>query len=402
MKIHLLTIGTRGDVQPFIALARGLKDDGLDVTLCSLPEFESLSKEHGIDYAVIRGDYLKITKSENKRVNPFRIIRQFKEMAKETLEDEWEIIKNTDILVYSPAVFGGFDIAEKLRKPSFAAFPVPMYSPTREFPCPFFPFKNLGVLNKFSYKIFFLLSTAIYKKTINHWRKNSLGLPPRKNYLDSFGNRVTKLYSYSKEVFPIPFDWDSSSVVTGYWLSKKEESWIPPDDLVDFIEDGEPPLYFGFGSMQEVNLAKNINIISKVLELTNQRAVVLSDAKNENNSSTMFFIKSIPFDWLFPKMSIIIHHGGAGTTGEALKAGKPTIICPILGDQTFWGNTTAKLGVGPKPIKLKHITAEKLSGLIKNILADNSIKFKAESIGNKIKAEDGVKYAVDYIKRNSY
>lgn len=204
MKINFLTIGTRGDVQPFIALGKGLKDAGYEVTLTSLRQFKSLAEEYGLNYFSIRGDYLELTPEKENKFNPLERIRKYKKMAWDTLIDEWESIKNADILIYNPAALGGHSIAEKLKIPSFAAFPTPMYTPTKEFPCPFFPFKNLGIFNKISHSLFMKIGPSIYKSLINNWRKAVLDLPPAKNDLIINGKPVIRLYCYSKEIVPVP------------------------------------------------------------------------------------------------------------------------------------------------------------------------------------------------------
>src|SRR5687768_5199357 len=160
MRVYILTIGTRGDVQPYIALGLGLQSVGHEVTIATLGEFEDLITGYGLQHARLRGDFLKVAQvSENgstgkKRGNPLQLIQQYIEMAKDTLADEWESAQNAEVIIYNPAAFGGYDIAEKLGVPAFAAFPAPMYSPTKEFPSPFFPFRNLGPFNKFSHQVF--------------------------------------------------------------------------------------------------------------------------------------------------------------------------------------------------------------------------------------------------------
>jgi len=143
VKICILTIGTRGDVQPYIALGLGLKAAGHEATISTLDEFEPLVNQYDLLHDNLRGDFLKAAQLEvrEKGSNP---LRQYIEMAKDTLEDEWTSVQKAEVLIYNPAAIGGFHVAEKLEIPTFAAFPAPLYSPTREFPNPFFAFPQSG------------------------------------------------------------------------------------------------------------------------------------------------------------------------------------------------------------------------------------------------------------------
>ncbi|HEU0292144.1 MAG TPA: glycosyltransferase [Anaerolineales bacterium] len=406
MKICILTIGTRGDVQPYIALGLGLKAVGHEVTIATLGEFESLVKEYGMQYASLRGDFLKAAQeaqsnsSNKQRTNPLQLIRQYTEMAKDTLRDEWESAKNTEIFIYNPAAIGAYDIAEKLAVPAFSAFPTPLYSPTKEFPSPFFPFRNLGPFNKLSHTFFAKMGPAIYRRPVNEWRRNVLGLPPAKGGEALRDKPVTKLYAYSEAVVPRPVDWDDSSVVTGYWFLDAPRTWQPEPALVKFLSAGPPPVYIGFGSMSMFGGANKSALVLEALELAGQRGVLAGIEVGTNSSSAskrVLHINAVPHDWLFPQMAAVVHHGGAGTTGASLRAGKPTVICPFVGDQTFWGNRVAVLGVGPAPIPKGKLTAEALARAIREAVADEGMHQRAASLGSIIRAEDGVGNAVALI-----
>lgn len=406
MKICILTIGTRGDVQPYIALGLGLKAVGHEVTIATLGEFESLVKEYGMQYASLRGDFLKAAQeaqsnsSTKQRTNPLQLIRQYTEMAKDTLRDEWESAKNTEVFIYNPAAIGAYDIAEKLDVPAFSAFPTPLYSPTKDFPSPFFPFRNLGPFNKLSHTFFAKMGPAIYRRPVNEWRRDVLGLPPAKGRETLRDKPITKLYAYSEAVVPRPVDWDESSVVTGYWFLDAPRTWQPEPSLVKFLSDGPPPVYIGFGSMSMFGDASKSELVLEALELARQRAVLAGVEGGINMniaSNSILHINAVPHDWLFPQMAAVVHHGGAGTTGAALRAGKPQVICPFVGDQTFWGNRVAALGVGPSPIPKSRLTAESLAQAIRRAITDEEMRARAASLGNTIRTEDGVGNAVALI-----
>lgn len=408
MKICVLTFGTRGDVQPYIALGLGLKAVGHEVTIATLAEFKSLVSDYGLQYDPLRGDFLKAAQTSagkaavEGRGNPIKLIRQYVAMARETLEDEWVSAQKADALVYNSAALGGYHIAEKLGFPAFASFPMPLYSPTRDFPSPMLPFRNLGPFNKLSHQIFAAIGPAMYRQPINDWRRDRLGLPPAKGEAELHGQPVPKLYAYSKFVLPRPTDWDESSVVTGYWFLDAQPTWQPDPALVKFLQAGRPPVYVGFGSMFMNSNARKTEIVIKALRLAGQRGILATGWGGLTMNRPMediFVLDAAPHDWLFPKMAAVVHHGGAGTTGAVLRAGKPMVICPFVGDQPFWGRRIAILGVGPPPIPQNQLTAERLAAAIKHSVTDCDMRQRAAALGEAIRAEEGVEHAVAFINK---
>ena len=407
MKICILTIGTRGDVQPYIALALGLKRAGHEVTIATLSEFQSLVEQYGLKHAALRGDFLKVAQtadknsSPQKRGNSLQLIRQYQEMAKDTLADEWASTKDTEVFIYNPAAMGAVDVADKLGVPAFAAFPAPLYTPTREFPSPFFPFRNLGPFNKTSHHFFAKLGPAMFQSSINAWRRDVLGLPPAQKASMLRGIPIPTLYAYSEAVVPRPADWDESAIVTGYWFLDALEEWLPDPALVRFIADGPAPVYVGFGSMSMFGEANNTGLVAEALRSAGQRGIVTRGAGHTNTGDMpdhIFMVDAVPHDWLFPQMAAVVHHGGAGTTGASLRAGKPAVICPFVGDQSFWGRRVATLGVGPAPVPLRKLTAQNLADAVKTAVTDKPMRQRALALGEILRAEDGVGHAVEIIQ----
>jgi sterol 3beta-glucosyltransferase len=307
------------------------------------------------------------------------------------------------VLIYNPAIFGGYDIAEKLGVPAFAASPAPMYSPTKEFPSPFFPFSNLGPLNKFSHQLFAKLGPAIFRRPINEWRRDVLGLPPAKGDRLLHGKPVLTLYAYSEAVVPRPADWDESSVVSGYWFLDAPADWTPDPELVKFLLQGPPPVYVGFGSMFMNGGKQKTRMVIDALRLARQRGILATGwggLSAVDASDDILVVNSVPHDWLFPQVTAVVHHGGAGTTGSSLRAGKPTVICPFVADQPFWGRRVVALGVGSSLISQFKLTAESLACAIKSAVTDTSLPERAANLGKIIQSEDGVGRAVAYIEHN--
>jgi sterol 3beta-glucosyltransferase len=408
VKICILTFGTRGDVQPYVALGVGLQAAGHAVTMATLMEFQSLVREHGLQYDVLRGDFLKAAQTvEGKsavegRSNSLKLLRQYVEMARETLADEWASAQKVEMLIYNSAALGGYHIAEKIGIPAFASFPIPLYSPTREFPSPMLPFRNLGPFNRLSHQLFASLGPTMYRGPINEWRRDMLGLSPAKGEDRLRSKPVTKLYGYSQAMLPRAADWDESYVVTGYWFLDAPADWQPDPALVKFLQVGPPPVYVDFGSMFMNGGARKTDTVLKALRLAGQRGILATGwgGLTANNSPEgVFVLEAAPHAWLFPKMAAVVGHGGAGTTGAALRAGKPTVICPFLGDQPFWGRRVAALGVGPSPIPQSQLTAGRLANTIRRAVTDPALRQRAAALGETLQAEDGVRCAVEVIHR---
>jgi UDP:flavonoid glycosyltransferase YjiC (YdhE family) len=209
------------------------------------------------------------------------------------------------------------------------------------------------------------------------------------------------LYGFSPSVIPKPVDWDSNIHVTGYWLLDSGSDWTPPSDLVEFLEGGTPPVYIGFGSMSNRNPEETANLCLQALAQTKQRAIMLSGwggLQKANLPDTVFMIDSVPHSWLFPRVGAVVHHGGAGTTAAGLRAGVPSIIIPFFGDQLFWGQRIAELGVGPEPIPRKKLTVKRLAQAIQQAVTDESMRQRAFNLGAQIQAEDGIAGAVAVVQ----
>ena len=406
MKVAILTLGTRGDVQPFVALGTGLREAGNEVTLVTGKGFDELVTGRGLRYVALDLDLLDLVQSPEGKAamrsarGALRLLRQLMPAWRQMLVDEWEAARDADAVVYHPKAFGGSHIAEALDGPGFLALPVPALSPTRAFPTPVLPLPNMGgPLNRMSYGLFFRLSTAPYRRMVNRWRKRTLGLPPLSllaSELERDGEPAMKLYCCSPRVVPVPSDWDGSNVLTGYWFLDHSNRWQPPEELAAFLENGEPPVYVGFGSAApdpEGSRAAALAVL-KGLRLRG----VLATGRSGMAGPEVIEIDEAPHDWLFPRMSSVVHHGGAGTTAEGLRAGRPTAILPSnLGDQLFWGRRVHALGVGPEPVPQKKLTTERLAAAIRAVTEDGSMRRLAEELGEAIRAENGVVRAVEII-----
>jgi sterol 3beta-glucosyltransferase len=404
-----LTVGSRGDVQPYIALGVGLKAAGHSVAVATADQFADFVTRFGLEHRPVSAEFMELANSQQgaqaisgKTSSRLALMKQVMPMLRRMLDHAWRAAQDSQAIVYHPKALGGYHIAEKLNIPAFLAIAAPAFSPTREFANPLLTATNFGaLLNRWSYGLLSFASIAPYRNMINQWRKDMLGLSPFKDDDVLHGQRVPRLYFYSPQLLPTPADWDSSSMATGFWFLNQQNGWQPSAELARFLEAGPAPIYVGFGSMPAEDAEAKTRIVVDAVRQSKQRAVMATGRGGlaaQNGAKDIFVLDAAPHDWLFPRMSAVIHHGGAGTTGEGLRAGRPTVICPFFGDQPFWGKRVALAGVGPEPIPQKQLTTARLAQAIA-ATTDKGMCVRAEALGAKIRAEQGVQRAVDVITR---
>lgn len=418
MNITCLTIGSRGDVQPYIALCQGLMKDGHTTKIATHEEFRDWIESYGIQFAPVGGDPAELMQLcveygmftvEFLRVTTSRM----RGWLDGLLESAWNACQGSDLLIESPSAMAGIHIAEALGIPYFRAFTMP-WTRTRAYPHAFAvpEHKMGGAYNYFSYVI---IDNVFWKSTagqINRWRKRMLNLP-RTNLDKLQVNKVPFLYNFSPTVVAPPLDYSDWIRVTGYWfLDQNLDDWSPPKDLVEFIEkarkDSKKIVYVGFGS---VTVADPVALTNTVVEsvLKSDVRCILSKGWSDRLSKTgssdpevplppeIHLIKSCPHEWLFKEVDAACHHGGAGTTGASLRAGIPTIIKPFFGDQFFFGNRVEDLGVG---VCIKKMNTTVFSKALWTVTRNERIMLKAQNLGEQIRQENGVENAIQAIYRD--
>ena len=328
-------------------------------------------------------------------------------MLQQTLMDSWEAAKavGPDIMILGSKGGLAEPIAEKLGIPVIMAMPFPQIVPTAETPSIGFPHLNIGGWYNFlTYKVVNLIA-SLYGGVLNEFRQNILSLDKKPRSVGLMqradGQPIPQLHCFSKHVMPRPNDWPDYAYVNGYWFLNRLDGWKPPAELEAFLYDGEAPVYVGFGSMAGKNPKRLTDVVIEALQQANVRGIIATgwggiDADKLPDS--IFKIDDGPHDWLFPRVAAVVHHGGAGTTGAGLRAGRPTIICPFIGDQSFWGQRVHSLGVGCKPIPKKKLTVMKLADAIQEVIQNKTIRQNADALGEKIRDEDGIANAITTIE----
>jgi sterol 3beta-glucosyltransferase len=265
--------------------------------------------------------------------------------------------------------------------------------------------RNLGgPLNFLTHLIIEMMSWLPLRSIINQWRREQLGLPPASvNYPQQRRRqKAPMLFGFSPHVVPKPADWGDHIHVTGYWFLDQSADWQPPADLLDFLAAGPPPVFVGFGSMPSGNAEEMTDLVLQALARTKQRGLISTgggDLSLADLPDHVFKVGIIPYEWLFPQMAAVVHHGGSGTTAISLQAGIPSIILPFFMDQPFWGQRVADLGVGPQPIPRKYLSIERLAAAITVATTDPEMQCRAIMLGEHIRAEDGVARAVEVLNR---
>jgi len=405
MQITILTVGTRGDVQPYVALGAGLRAAGHQVTVATSAHFAGFIAERGLRPATLSLDAMEMMETAEGRAalggkGILSLIKRMRPVMRQILDEGWAASQGADLIIYNPKALSGYHVAEKLGTPALIAHPAPVLAPTAAFPMPALPATNLGPLNKLSYKLVLSASQGPFGGLINEWRREVLGLPPVKSERLLRGQPIPILYGFSPLVVPPPPDWDETVRVTGYWFLDRPDSWQPPADLARFLAAGPPPVYIGFGSMAGRDATQTSAAVLEAVRRAGVRAVLATGVGGLEATSEgdIFALKEAPHDWLFPQMAAVVHHGGAGTTGAALRAGRPQLICPFFADQPFWGHRVAALGVGPRPIPQKRLSADRLAAALATLTADAAMAGRAAELGAQIWAEDGVGRAVELVE----
>jgi sterol 3beta-glucosyltransferase len=415
MHITILTYGSRGDIQPFVALGVALMRSGHTVRLAVPGLFEGFVLEQGLEFAALSGDPQALMRSDvgqellKAGTNGFKFLKYFGDLVRvdlpDVLTDSIGACQGTDLIITTALTFWGLEISQAMEIPCVFAN-VNILSVTQELTMPSAPpWLDLPFgLNQFIFPLSLIPFWQLYREPVNAWRKAELGLPPL-GILDEPIQRLQRtkmpfLYGISPSVLPRPKDWVSHLHMTGYWYLDQPE-FKPSLQLLDFLESGPAPVYIGFGSMAERDATELTEKVLGALSKSGQRGLLLSGwggIQQTDLPDTILKIDSAPHDWLFPKMAAIIHHGGCGTTAAAFRSGRPSMAVPFFGDQPFWGDRIAKLGVGSKALPRLELSTDLLCDRILELTGHESLKNQAKQLGDRIALENGTQNAIQIIE----
>ena len=420
MHVTILAVGSRGDVQPYVALGQGLQQVGYQVRLAAPANFATLAADHQLDFAAITPSSQQImagptgrammTTGQNNLAFVFKLAEMVEAYTRSSLWAAWEACQDTDVIIFNHFAWMGYHIAEKLDLPNYAAWIYPL-NRTWAFPPPGTPtWLHWGrPFNRLDFLIYEQVVQLAFRRTFKAWRQ-MLKLPPLPwaGIFEHFHRRqIPALYAYSPRVVPKPADWPQQSVVTGYWFLERSVGWQPPSALTNFLADGPPPVYIGFGSMSGHRSQELVTIAIDALKQTGPRGLLArgwgglaTRVVNQHLADDVFVVDAAPHDWLFPQMAAVVHHGGAGTTSAGLRAGVPSILVPFSNDQIFWGQRVAALGIGPTAIPYKKLSTQRLVNAIETVTNSTSIQHRAAVLGQQICAEQGIAVAIETLRKS--
>lgn len=412
----LVTAGSRGDVQPYIALGLGLQARGHTARLATHAIFADWIRGYGLEFAPVEGDPMAAFQQEHGRdwVESGRdgddFLRGFHRFLDPLLHqataDTLAACAGTDMVLFSGVAFYvAYSAAEKLSLPFMQAYLQPI-NPTREFPSVVYPTRRKGgpLYNYATHAIGGYRIWLRLRPVLNTIRRDLLDLRPMPllgPFPEMFRRKLPVVHGYSPTLLPRPRDWSEASFVPGFWFLD-DDCYTPPPALVDFLAAGPPPIYAGFGSMTGNDPERLTRLTLEAVAHSGQRAVLLSGWAGlaaGDLPPNVLKLDSAPHGWLFPCMAAVVHHGGVGTTHEALRAGRPQVVVPFFGDQPFWADRVCALGAGPPPIWREALTAERLGEAIAAAASEEALHERAATIGVRIRAERGVAETVAIIER---
>jgi sterol 3beta-glucosyltransferase len=411
MKITILTYGSRGDVQPFVALAVGLQAAGHTVTLAAPHRFAEFIHHYGVGCAPLAGDPDELSQRFNDAGgNVYRMVRSMQKhvlrIAPDVVKGAREALQGADLVVHSFLfTTGAHSFACELGIPDVSVQLFPVFAPTRSFPAIGMPETGAGWLNYFSHwfsaQVYWHAGNAGYYR-LRRQAPQDFSTTLRRPFYPNRSRPLTPLvFACSPVVLEPPSEWNAPHIyVPGYFFLDHAD-YQPPAVLSRFLEAGDPPVCITFGSMVNREAQRIGQAALDAAERTGNRAIFLTGWggwQPEKNPQSTLFLDAAPHDWLFQRCGLVIHHGGAGTTAAALRAGVPSILIPHAVDQPFWGNRVAATGAGPKPLSAKKMTAENLTAAVLAACTE-PIRRRAEEVGCLIRAENGVGRTVALIER---
>ncbi|MEV7190046.1 glycosyltransferase [Kitasatospora sp. NPDC093102] len=410
--------GFRGDIQPYLALAYALERAGHTAALVGPRRFAALAEEHGVRYVPLNDELLgaysradmqeTLLHSDAPRPEDHQLrMTLFQEIMPRIfpglLADMYQAAceEQPDVIVYSHVWRqAAHQIAERLDVPHVLAALYPHYVPSRDYP----PGDGLSAHPS---------NLANHEQAIRNpmdpvtsalvatWRSDVLQLPPRENWLDyrssADGTPTPVLHGFSPhELVPSP-DWPAWVHTTGFWNLPAHESWKPSERLLDFLAGGETPIVVGFGSMVRPDTENVGRIVQTAVRDTSNRAVIVTGwggIKITEPSEDILVVDEVPYDWLFPRVRAAVHAGGIGTHNAALVAGIPQVAVPFHFEQLMWSEHLHALGVAPRPIMQRELTAENLTEAIRQATSDSGIARSAARFAELMRPEDGCAEAV--------
>ncbi|MGT2453645.1 glycosyltransferase [Cupriavidus basilensis] len=405
MKFVVATYGTEGDTRPLAALCRALMDAGHETRLLADEATLGTARSLGVPTTALAGDIKGTLQPGNAIASVVAgnsgltsTASALAGIANANAEAWLRAIvaagEGCDAIIVSAlAAFVGLSAAEHLGVKAIGTGLIPI-TPTAAFASPFLPPNRVpGLLNRASHHFVNGLLWRAFRRQTNAARAAVCGLPPRRE----LWTRHPMLYGISPSVLPRASDWPGNTHVCGQWIPPSPD-WSAPQSLVDFLAAGEAPIYIGFGSMAGFDRQKTLEAM--IAAAAGRRALFYpgwSGADTTMLPANFHVVGETPHDWLFPRTSLVIHHGGSGTTHSAVRAGVPSVVVPFAGDQFFWADRLRRAGIAASAVNGKHLQATALARGI--AFAESAeARSRAQALGASMREENGVAGAVSAIE----
>jgi sterol 3beta-glucosyltransferase len=407
VRVAVLAIGSRGDVEPFLALSTGLRRRGHTVVVATHAEFAAMVTGAGVDFAELGGNPREALSSpQGRRMlntrNPLLLPSRMGALVGPALDAALPAARTAcagaDVVLFATLAQFGLTVADQLGIPAVAAHLQPS-TPTAAMPAAGLPSVRPppAALNKATWRLSEALTWRAFRPTLNRQRSRAAlaGLPRRPWSRWPRDHRPPVLYGFSPSVVPVPPDWPDDVHVTGYWFRDPDPAWTLPPALAAFLAAGGAPVYLGFGSMPDADPAGLVAALVGGARRAGHRMVLHSGWSRLGATGLLdddvLVVDDVPHSLLFPRMAAVVHHGGAGTTAAALRAGVPAVVVPLFADQFFWGRRVAALGAGAPPIARERLTDARLGAAL---AVASGRRDGARRIAAELAAEDGVATAI--------
>ena len=396
-RIALVTMGTHGDVVPYLGLGQRLSSAGHEMTVATTARFAGLVTAAGLAFHELpAADPREVAAGEQGRAaargglrGMLSATRAAAGILRRPVPAMISAIAAADVVLSTSTSLVAAPIAEAHGRALVSLALQPVVA-TRSHGPALTGGRNLGPwLNRAVPAAFTRVGMRAFSGLIRDLRRE-LDLPatPAPGYRP---DELTVLHGISPTVYPRPTDWPARADVVGYWWPPAPEAgWEPDTALIDFLDDGPPPVYVGFGSMGSDRAEQVTSVVGATLRATGHRAIVSRGwADLAVDGADVLTVDAVPHSWLFPRVAAVVHHAGAGTTGASLRAGVPVVPVPFGYDQHFWARRLVDLGVAPRSLPARDLRADLLAGALRGALDDRGCRRAAGRIADRLTDEDG-------------
>lgn len=407
MRVTVVAGGSRGDVQPLIPLAQGIQAAGHEVTVAASVDSERLVTDHGLGFRAFEVSITgQLTTAAGRAWiadsagRPFRELRHMRQVYAETAEP---LAAGLLSLAGSAELFVSgiltVDSVASIAEHDGVAHATALL-------CPFHPTKDgragltaqnprIQSANRSRTRVGrWLLSRSVTQA--GRLVRQRLGMPETgpKGFVRTL-DTVRTVLGASPLLVPTPGDWPRTVTVTGPWMLPAPLEWQPSEQLADFLAAGPSPVYLGFGSMSVVQPQRIRELAVAAARSAGVRLILAGTDLAGPDGDDVLGIDDVPHDWLFGRVRGVVHHGGAGTTHAALLAGIPQLAVPHIADQPYWGRRAHEEGLGPAPLPLNQLTADRLADRLRALTQSPDFADHAQTLGKQAEQEHGVRNAVD-------